>query len=389
MHILCRLGFHKHSKNSCYCKRSHCHVYSHKWNGCKCKRCGDTRSEAHEWQGCKCLVCGKCRDELHTRTTQCDTCAKCESLGWHIWSDGKCTLCGFDEEAIVQIIVANGETQARIEAVKRLSMSALVRIASGTTHIAQGNRYKVSNMFGGTYQTSRDDVRKAAIDAINVVSALESLRFSDSDSVIWSYARDRVKYLQKQCESNGHKWDGCICPNCGKVRDEMHEWLGCKCNKCAKTRDEAHEWQGCKCSRCGQNRAHEWEGIRCSRCGYVLQMFQVGNDLEMVKALISEGVDVNSKGSSDDTALHDASHNGHYEIVKLLLEHGANVNARGWSNWTPLHYAAKRHYNIVTLLLAHGANVNANGGGDTPLNLALLNEKHDIAVLLREHGGHV
>lgn len=31
-----------------------------------------------------------------------------------------------------------------------------------------------------------------------------------------------------------HKWDGCKCSRCGKVRDEQHAWIGCKCSRCGK-----------------------------------------------------------------------------------------------------------------------------------------------------------
>jgi len=89
----------------------------------------------------------------------------------------------------------------------------------------------------------------------------------------------------------------------------------------------------------------------------------------------------------EDTKLHRAAERGDLETVRALLAGGADVNAKGWSDWTPLHYAAKRHFDVVELLLAHGADVNADGAGDTPLSLAVLNDKDDIAALLRQHGG--
>ena len=32
----------------------------------------------------------------------------------------------------------------------------------------------------------------------------------------------------------GHKWDGCKCEKCGKVRDVGHSWNGCVCEACGK-----------------------------------------------------------------------------------------------------------------------------------------------------------
>ena len=40
-------------------------VFGHKWNGCKCERCGALRDGGHKWNGCKCEICGKIRDEGH------------------------------------------------------------------------------------------------------------------------------------------------------------------------------------------------------------------------------------------------------------------------------------------------------------------------------------
>lgn len=90
------------------------------------------------------------------------------------------------------------------------------------------------------------------------------------------------------CMTGKHKWDGCKCSVCAKVREEghdwskdcekcarcgadrngVHKWSGCKCLKCSKTRDEGHEWGGCICSKCG-NMRHEWTdgGLICSECG--------------------------------------------------------------------------------------------------------------------------
>jgi hypothetical protein len=68
-----------------------------------------------------------------------------------------------------------------------------------------------------------------------------------------------------------HKWNGCRCSRCGKVRDNKHEWGGCMCSRCGKKRFEQHEWDLCKgeCIQCGAKNIekHEWKGCMCSRCG--------------------------------------------------------------------------------------------------------------------------
>ena len=54
-----------------------------------------------------------------------------------------------------------------------------------------------------------------------------------------------------------------------------HKWNGCKCSKCGKIRDKGHNWNNCKCETCGTvTFKHKFvtvkggNGIRCEVCGY-------------------------------------------------------------------------------------------------------------------------
>ena len=87
-------------------------LFGHKWDGCKCEKCGKTRDEQHSykkipntyeekceicghqrkiycfyhsWKGCKCENCGKTRNEQHS------------------WQNGKCTVCGVGQSSIGQV----------------------------------------------------------------------------------------------------------------------------------------------------------------------------------------------------------------------------------------------------------------------------------------------
>ena len=71
-----------------------------------------------------------------------------------------------------------------------------------------------------------------------------------------------------------HKWDGCKCTKCGKVRDEFHTFAGCKCTKCGATRDKEHAFTRVpgtcieRCTVCGKEReAHSYQGCQCTVCG--------------------------------------------------------------------------------------------------------------------------
>jgi hypothetical protein len=46
------------------------------------------------------------------------------------------------------------------------------------------------------------------------------------------------------CGLGLHRWSGCECRKCSKMR---HDWNGCSCRQCSETR---HDWNGCKCTVC-------------------------------------------------------------------------------------------------------------------------------------------
>ncbi|AVP87204.1 hypothetical protein phytr_2470 [Candidatus Phycorickettsia trachydisci] len=107
------------------------------------------------------------------------------------------------------------------------------------------------------------------------------------------------------------------------------------------------------------------------------------NDLEMLKCLVQEGVDINTKGLNEYTPLHFAVEWGYIEVVKFLLDNGANVNATNILRRTALHlviasnnpYAKVYRNGIVELLLAKGGEIQSKDTwGLTPLHLASLQE---------------
>ena len=81
---------------------------------------------------------------------------------------------------------------------------------------------------------------------------------------------------------------------------------------------------------------------------------QNGN-LNRVKALLNQGVPVNSRTVDGFTPLHLASRRGSLSVVQELLRRGAHVNPRNGAGWTPL-LAAFKHPRIVHALIKAGAN---------------------------------
>ncbi len=90
--------------------------------------------------------------------------------------------------------------------------------------------------------------------------------------------------------------------------------------------------------------------------------------LEIVKVLIDAGADVDHQNESGRTALTYASD---LEVVKTLIVANANMNLQDNRGWTALMYASYQgHLEIVKKLIASGDNVNLqNDNGQTALNL--------------------
>ena len=73
--------------------------------------------------------------------------------------------------------------------------------------------------------------------------------------------------------------------------------------------------------------------------------------MEVVRALLDRGADINQAENSGYTPLYIASQNGHVDVVRALLDRGADINQARNDGATPLMLA--KHFNrteIVRLL---------------------------------------
>ncbi len=80
-------------------------------------------------------------------------------------------------------------------------------------------------------------------------------------------------------------------------------------------------------------------------------------DIEKVKAMLAQGIDVNTRSKYNATALSFACDRGNVELVRLLLEKGADPNATdSFYGATPIVWAAQKgNVQIVKMLLEKGA----------------------------------
>lgn len=110
-----------------------------------------------------------------------------------------------------------------------------------------------------------------------------------------------------------------------------------------------------------------------------------------VRALLTEGVDVNTARADGATALLWAAHWDDLDTVDLLLRAGANVNAAEDQGVTPLVLACENgSAAMVAKLLAAGANPNAaQASGVSPLMTAARTGNVSIVKTLLAHGADV
>ncbi|XP_047332179.1 ankyrin repeat domain-containing protein 2A-like [Impatiens glandulifera] len=109
-------------------------------------------------------------------------------------------------------------------------------------------------------------------------------------------------------------------------------------------------------------------------------------DVEGLKNALASGADMNEEDSEGRTALHFACGYGETKCAQILLEAGAVVDALDKNKNTALHYAAGYGRNeCVALLLEHGAAVTLqNLDGKTPIDVAKLNNQHEVLELLEK-----
>ena len=132
-----------------------------------------------------------------------------------------------------------------------------------------------------------------------------------------------------------------------------------------------------------------------------LSLYAYGYSFDMVKLLLKQGADIETKNGCGRTPLHIASKSDNITMVKLLLKHRANIEATDIRNETPLHLASNQHstsdyeenfeqIQIVKLLLEYGANTEAiNKYRETPLFISSDSEHIEITKLLLEHGANI
>ena len=134
-----------------------------------------------------------------------------------------------------------------------------------------------------------------------------------------------------------------------------------------------------------------------------LHLAALKNHGAIASLLIEAGADIEIKTPKNNyqfrdfgsTALILAAIVGSTEVAEVLIAAGADINARDYGSqnlWTVLHNAAYHgHLDVATLLVSNGVNIDATAIAtrETPLFEAARNGFSDIAELLIDHGADI
>jgi TonB family protein len=110
--------------------------------------------------------------------------------------------------------------------------------------------------------------------------------------------------------------------------------------------------------------------------------------VELVRQLLENGADPNTKDPNGNTLLMLVAGAGHVDLVRLLLAHGADIDAAAPVGSTALMFAAFHgHAEAVRVLLDNGADVNATADlGITAVRLAARNGHSEAIDVLVDYG---
>lgn len=110
------------------------------------------------------------------------------------------------------------------------------------------------------------------------------------------------------------------------------------------------------------------KGMANLQANSLVSLAEQGN-VQDVKSLVEQGVDIEQRDSRQRTALMAATHENHLEVARFLIEQGADVNARDNMQDSPYLYAGARGLQeILILTLQHGADLKStNRYGGTAL----------------------
>jgi len=113
-------------------------------------------------------------------------------------------------------------------------------------------------------------------------------------------------------------------------------------------------------------------------------------DLEAIKKLVQEGVNISAINEEGVSALTKAISRRHVKVVKYLLENGATTEYSGYLTEKPLHKAVKTgNVKIVEMILDYGADIDESTALGTAVSLAVDSGQDDMINLFLDRDADI
>ena len=128
-----------------------------------------------------------------------------------------------------------------------------------------------------------------------------------------------------------------------------------------------------------------WDAVECGDAAAVQQALRNGADVNCI-------IRKNFHAFRTCLPLYEACKQGNDEIVRILLDAGADAHWNHDGGWSAMWEACRwGHSSTVEILIHHDVRLleNTNDEGKTPLFTVILNERVDVARLLKDCGANV
>ena len=114
------------------------------------------------------------------------------------------------------------------------------------------------------------------------------------------------------------------------------------------------------------------------------------NNIDNVRRLIAQGVEINIKDDKERAPIHLAAWHGYRELLEVLIRHKADVHSKAADGFTAVHFAAlSGHADCISVIAERNKGVlNAKTlkGDKTALHIAASKGKEDVIKALIDSG---
>ena len=123
----------------------------------------------------------------------------------------------------------------------------------------------------------------------------------------------------------------------------------------------------------------------------LLRTVAQAGDLNKIKYLLDQGVDINAVDAQNQTALNLASSNGQTKVAEYLMQNSASFKILNFEGNSPWHSAVlNAHLDIIRLFVREQIKTYAqNKDGYTPLGLAVIEGRYELVKLFLQSGAKI